>query len=75
MGIPYWWLRIQEVCDTDTVVCFAGYLVFRSPPHLIKSTVTTLTVGLRNLSYDGYGDPTTYVLQYVVSDRISTCSQ
>ena len=75
VGIPYWQLRIQEVYGTDTVVCFAGYPVLRSPPRLISSTVTTLTVRLDDFNYNGYGHPTKYVLQYVVSDRISTCSQ
>jgi hypothetical protein len=75
VGIPYWQLRIQEVYGTDTVVCFAGYPVLRSPPRLNSSTVTTLTVTLDDFSYDGVGHPTKYVLQYVVSDRIGTCSK
>jgi len=68
-------LRIQEVSGTDTVACLAGYPVLRIPPRLISHTVTTLTVTLDDFSYDGDGDPINYVLQYVVSDRISTCSQ
>jgi hypothetical protein len=72
---PYWQLRIQEVYGADTVVCFAGYPVLRSPPSLISYNVTTLTVRLDDFSYDGNGDPINYVLQYVVSDRISTSSQ
>ena len=67
MGIPYWWVRIQEVYDTDTVACFAGYLVLRSPPGLILYTVTTLTVRLDDFNYEGDGNPINYVLQYVVS--------
>ena len=68
-------MRIQEVYDTDTVACFVGYPVLRSPPRLISLTVTTLTVRLDDFSYDGKGDPINYVLQYMVSDKISTCSQ
>jgi hypothetical protein len=75
VGIPYWRLRIQEVYDTDSIICFAGYLVLRSPPNLISCTVTTLTVRLNDFSYDGNGHPIQYVLQYMVSDRISTCWQ
>ena len=75
MGIPYWQLRIQVVYDTETIVCFAGYLVLTSPPSLISSTVTTLTVRLNDFSYAGDGNPSQYVLQYMVSDRISTCPQ
>jgi len=68
-------LRIQEVYGTDTVVCFAGYPVLRIPPLLVSSTVTSLTVRLDDFRYDGDGHPTKYVLQYVVSDRIITCSK
>jgi len=75
MGISFLRLRIQEVYGTDIVVCFAGYPVLRSPPRFVSSTVTTLTVRLDDFSYDGYGHPTKYVLQYVVSGRITTCSQ
>jgi len=75
VGIPYWQLRIQVVYDTETIVCFAGYLVLTSPPSLISSTVTTLTVRLNDFSYAGDGNPSQYVLQYMVSDRISTCPQ
>ena len=75
VGISYLRLRIQEVYGTDTVVCFAGYPVLRSPPRLVSFTVTTLTVSLDDFSYVGDGHPTKYVLQYVVSGRITTCSQ
>jgi hypothetical protein len=75
VGIPYWPLRIQEVYATDTIVCFAEFPVLRIPPRLISSAVTTLTVRVDDFSYDGDGHPTEYVLQFVVSDRISTCSQ
>jgi hypothetical protein len=61
---PYWRLRIKKVYGTDTVVCLAGYPVLRSTPHLFFSTVSTLN--------DEFDD---YVLQYAVSDRISTCWQ
>ena len=75
VGIIYWQLRIQVVNDTETIVCFTEYLVLRSPPSLISSTVTTLTVRLNNFNYEGCCHPTKYVLQYMVSDRISTCWQ
>ena len=74
VGIPFLRFRIQEVYGTDTVVCFAGYPVLRSPPRFVSSTVTTLTVRLDDFSYDGDGHPTKYVLQYMVSGRITTCS-
>jgi len=75
MGIPYRRSRNQEVYGTDTVACLAGYPVLKIPPRLISHTVTTLTVRLDDFSYEGDGHPIDYVLQYVVSDRINTCSQ
>jgi hypothetical protein len=75
VGIPYWKLRIQVVYDTETIVCFAEYPVLRSPPSFNSSAVTTLTVRLNDFSYEGCCHPAKYVLQYKVSDRISTCPQ
>jgi len=72
---PYWCLRIQEVYGTDTVVCFAGYPVFRRAPRLISHNVTALTDELGDFSYIEEDEPANYDLQYVVSDTISTCSQ
>jgi hypothetical protein len=76
-------LRIQEVYGTDTVVYFAGYPVLRRAPRYIAHNVTALTDEVDDFSYDEVDDfiydeedePTNYDLPYVVSDRISTCSQ
>ena len=72
---PYWRSRIQEVYGTYTVVCSAGYPVLRRAPRPISHDVTTLAVELDDFSYSGGDETTNYVLQFVVSDRISTCSQ
>ena len=75
MVIPYQRSRIKDVYGTDTIACFAAYPVLKSAPRLTSSTVTTLTVKLDDFSYTGDGNPTKYVLQYVVSEGISTCLQ
>lgn len=73
--IPYQRSRIKDVYGTDTVACFAAYPVLKSAPHLTSHTATALTVKLDDFNYTGDGYPTKYVLQYVVSEGISTCSQ
>ena len=65
----------KQAYGTDAVVCFAGFPVLRRAPRFISRTVTTLTVGVDDFSYNGDGKPAKYVLQYAVSDRINTCSQ